>query len=109
MERRFKTVIDGLETIHGVRVFCAADGARTPVVSFTVSGFDSTEVALILYDSWGIVVRPGLHCAPSIHRALGTYPTGTVRVSLSWFTTDEDVQLLLSAVDRIASAKGGSI
>jgi cysteine desulfurase/selenocysteine lyase len=60
-------------------------------------------MAEILDTSFEIAVRPGLHCAPYIHRALGTYPDGTLRVSPGPFSTDADIDTLLRALTEITA------
>ena len=60
-------------------------------------------LAEILDTSFEIAVRPGLHCAPYIHRNLGTYPDGTLRISPGPFNTGEDVETLLNALAEISA------
>jgi len=62
------------------------------------------DIGAILDASFDIAVRPGLHCAPYIHRALGTFPDGTLRLSPGPFTTPEQIDSLLRALDEIAAA-----
>jgi cysteine desulfurase family protein len=76
-------------------------GRRTPVVSFTLPGWDVEEIGYVLQKEFGILCRCGLHCAPLIHAYLGTAPKGTVRFSLSRFTTDEEVEQAINAVRRL--------
>lgn len=86
-------------TIHGPR-----DAARQcGVVSFNVAGAMPSEVGLILDQSFGIMARTGLHCAPSAHRTLGTFPTGTVRFSFGWFNTSAEVEVAVGALRDIAA------
>ena len=73
------------------------------VVSLVVLGTAPEEVAAILDESFDIAVRPGLHCAPFVHRALGTFPDGTVRVSPGPANTTEDIDTLLSAIRKIVT------
>lgn len=61
------------------------------------------DLAEILDTSFDIAVRPGLHCAPYIHRALGTYPNGTLRVSPGPFNTSEHIDAFLSALTEITA------
>ncbi len=61
------------------------------------------DIGAILDTSFDIAVRPGLHCAPYIHRALGTFPDGTLRVSPGPFTTADQVEILVRALDEIAT------
>jgi cysteine desulfurase / selenocysteine lyase len=61
------------------------------------------DLGAILDTSFDIAVRPGLHCAPYIHRALGTFPDGTLRLSPGPFTTPEDISAFLSALSAITA------
>ncbi|MEW4566277.1 aminotransferase class V-fold PLP-dependent enzyme [Tautonia sp. JC769] len=65
--------------------------------------FPSQDLALGLDASHGIAVRAGLHCAPYIHKALGTYPDGTLRVSPGPFNTSEDIETLLKALTEMTA------
>jgi cysteine desulfurase / selenocysteine lyase len=62
------------------------------------------DIGAILDTSFDIAIRPGLHCAPYIHRALGTFPHGTVRLSAGAFTTREEIQSFLDALCQISAA-----
>jgi selenocysteine lyase/cysteine desulfurase len=50
-------------------------------------------------------VRPGLHCAPAAHKTLGTFPSGTIRLSLGYFNTLEEIDFSLQAIEKIARAE----
>jgi selenocysteine lyase/cysteine desulfurase len=77
-----------------------------PLVSIVVDGYDPQEVALSLDAAYRIQVRPGLHCAPLMHRRLGTHETGgTVRFSLGPFTTADQIDTTIEAVSEIARSK----
>jgi cysteine desulfurase family protein len=76
--------------------------ARSGALSFNVEGHEPDEIAGILDSSFGICVRAGLHCAPGAHREMGTFPSGTVRVSPGPFNTIEDIDRLVEAVRRVA-------
>jgi cysteine desulfurase / selenocysteine lyase len=75
---------------------------RTGMVAFTMEGLSSQEVAAVLDESFGIAVRGGLHCAPYLHQALGTFPDGAVRVSPGPHNTASDIASLIEAVRMIA-------
>jgi len=75
-----------------------------PVMSLLIGGLSTVDAAAILDESFRIAVRPGLHCAPYIHRALGTFPDGTIRVSPGWSTTAEEIDQLASALREMAIA-----
>lgn len=87
-------------TIYGTRDVARRVGA----LSIGIAGLDPSDAAAILDDGFGIAARPGLHCAPYCHRAIGTYPAGTLRVSPGPFTTGDDVSALLDALRQIADA-----
>jgi cysteine desulfurase family protein len=92
-----------LEEMGGYEVFGHRDGARrVGTLSFRCAALPASEVGGILDQAFDVAVRPGLHCAPYIHRALGTFPEGTVRVSPGPFTTTEDIDHLAGALREIA-------
>ena len=74
---------------------------RTAVISIQTPGRDVSEVAYLLDKNYGIMTRVGLHCAPSAHQTLGTYPTGTVRFSFGYFNTEEEVLFAVKALEEI--------
>jgi cysteine desulfurase/selenocysteine lyase len=75
---------------------------RVGTLSFRSENLPAAEIGGILDQAFDIAIRPGLHCAPYIHRSLGTFPEGTVRVSPGPFNTREDMDLLASALAEIA-------
>ena len=74
---------------------------RTAVVSVQTPGRDVSEVAYLLDKNYGIMTRVGLHCAPSAHETLNTYPTGTVRFSFGYFNTEKEVLFAVKALEGI--------
>ena len=70
------------------------------VVSFTIKGISSDSAGRIFSEN-NISLRTGLHCAPLAHKFLGTFPAGTIRLSTSYFTTDEEFKELESVLDFI--------
>lgn len=74
-----------------------------PVVSFNIEGFAPSEVAHQLDRRFETMVRGGLHCAPEAHRTLGTFPTGTVRLSAGLMNTTEEIEQTLSAIRQLAA------
>ncbi|MDD2221178.1 MAG: aminotransferase class V-fold PLP-dependent enzyme [Clostridia bacterium] len=89
-------LLDGLQEINGISVIGRHDLLwRTACVSLTVSGKDMGEVAHDIGNSAGIMVRCGIHCSPSAHKALGTYPDGTIRISIGSFNNKQDIKACL--------------
>lgn len=75
---------------------------KTPVLSFNMDGFDSSEVGSLLNEE-NICVRTGYHCAPLIHKIIGTEKMGTIRVSPGYFNTSKDIDSFISAIKKIYS------
>lgn len=73
------------------------------IVSLNVKDYDSGEVSDALSNDYGIATRPGAHCAPRLHIALGTKYQGAVRFSFSYFTTYEELDVAIGALKDIAS------
>ena len=93
-----------LDEIGGIDVFGHRDfSKRVGTLSFRSQTLAATELGGILDEAFDIAVRPGLHCAPYIHRAIGTFPDGTVRVSPGPFNTIEDIDKLAGALREILS------
>jgi selenocysteine lyase/cysteine desulfurase len=85
----------------GAKVIAPA-GLKTPVVSFILDGILSDEVGFALMQGYDIICRSGLHCAPKIYDCIKYQCGGTVRLSLSRFTTEEEVDEVIGAVRQIA-------
>ena len=75
---------------------------RAPIVALNIGQEDSARVADILWEDYGICVRAGAHCAPLMHKALGTAEQGVVRFSFSHFNTEQEVQQAAQAVCALA-------
>ena len=98
-------LISGLGDVPGATVYRGGDGAgQASVTSFNLEGWDPAELGVTLDQAFDIQVRTGLHCAPSTHKVLGTFPRGTVRCSVGCFTTEEDIDFTLNAIEQIARA-----
>ncbi len=96
-------LLEGLARIDGVRTYGPRDPSRqTAVVSVNVDGKTPSEVGALLDERYDIAVRVGLHCAPSAHRTIGTFPEGTVRISLSYLNEKDDVDAVVDALAEIA-------
>ena len=97
-----KRFLEGVAQISGVNV-CGPQGLenRVGVVSLDFIGQDNAEVAYRLEMDHGILTRCGLHCAPSAHKSLDTFPRGTVRFSLGFASTEEDVDTALAAIKAV--------
>ena len=93
-----------LDEMPQYEVFGHRDLARrVGTLSFRTEVLPAPEVGGILDQAFEVAVRPGLHCAPYIHRSLGTFPEGTVRVSPGPFSTEQDIDHLAGALSEIIS------
>jgi selenocysteine lyase/cysteine desulfurase len=92
--------------MKGVQVFGPdPKKERVAVVSIRVDNIDPADLALRLDTEFGIMARPGLHCAPLAHRSLGSFPSGSLRFSLSSFTTTEELDHTIIAIESILKSK----
>ena len=97
--------LDGLSNIEGAVLCGTRDlSRRVGVISVDFREQDNAEAAFELEAEYGILTRCGLHCAPSAHKTLGTFPRGTVRFSLGFSTTEADVDAALAAISKISGA-----
>jgi cysteine desulfurase family protein len=85
-----------------IRVLGRSRHADGRLLCLSVAGTDPGDAAYVLDHAYGIIVRAGLHCAPLVHRSLGTHPAGTLRISPSWFTTEDEMEAVADAVIDIA-------
>ena len=98
---------NGIQDIPGVSVYgdFSEGHQRTAVVAVNIHDYDSGAVSDELSECYDIATRPGAHCAPRMHEALGTVDQGAVRFSFSWFTTEEEVDAAIAAVKEIAESE----
>jgi selenocysteine lyase/cysteine desulfurase len=93
-----------LDELKGFQVLGHRDHSRrVGTLSFHTETLPAAEIGGILDSHFDIAIRPGLHCAPYIHRAVGTFPDGAVRVSPGAFNTAEEVDQLARALAEIAA------
>lgn len=96
----------GLSRIDGVTIYGPGNGAeQAPIISLNIAGMECSEVGQSLDEEYGILVRCGLHCAPWAHETLATYPEGSVRISLGYFTCETDIDKTLDALREIAGRR----
>lgn len=98
-------LLNSLKENEKVKIYGSLDlPHKVPLISFNIDGYMSNEVGKILNDEYGIMTRTGLQCAPLIHKTLGTYPHGTVRVSLGWKNTENQINTLIQAINIISNS-----
>jgi cysteine desulfurase family protein len=105
-DRLVRIFMEGIRDVPGMVIYGKADAQkRTSVVSFNIAGLDPASVALELDERYKIMSRSGIHCAPSAHKTIGTYPMGTVRFSFSYFNTQEQVAQAVDALRKISKRR----
>ena len=99
--RRF---YEQVKQIKGIEVYGDfAVSKRAAIVALNIRDYDSGSVSDELSQIYDIATRPGAHCAPRMHKALGTSERGAVRFSFSWFNTEEEIDEAIKALREIAS------
>jgi selenocysteine lyase/cysteine desulfurase len=97
-----RSLLEGIAALSGVTLYGPADVQhQTATVSLNMEGFTSSDLSHVLDRRYSIMTRSGLQCAPAAHRALGTFPQGTLRISLGYTTTGDDVASVLKALTEI--------
>lgn len=108
-----QSFLDGLQSMEAqglLRVIGSTTTKnRTGVVSIQTLTKELAETAYELDADYGIQTRVGLHCAPSAHKCLGTYPTGTIRFSFGWWNTQSHVEKALDALGQILHGTGNTL
>lgn len=93
---------EGVKNIEGVTVYGDFTKDKTAIVALNIRDYESGEVSYELSQGYGIATRPGAHCAPRMHKALGTAEVGAVRFSFSFYNTEEEIDEAVRAVSELA-------
>ena len=93
---------EGVKKIEGVTVYGDFTKDKTAIVALNIRDYESGEVSYELSQGYGIATRPGAHCAPRMHKALGTAEVGAVRFSFSFYNTEEEIDEAVRAVAELA-------
>ena len=102
-QERMMRFYEAVREIPGITVYGDfTDPNRCPIVALNVRDYDSGEVSDALSEQYGIATRPGAHCAPRMHEALGTLQQGAVRFSFSHYNTKEEINIAVAALRELA-------
>ena len=98
--RRF---YEGVKEVPGITVYGDFSRQRMAIVTLNIGDYESGAVSDALSEEYGIATRPGAHCAPRMHQALGTEQQGAVRFSFSWFNSEQEIDAAIQAVRELAA------
>lgn len=102
-DRLTEHLVAGLNKVPNVTLYGPADiKTHAPVVSFNIKDMEPNAVGDMLEKEYGIIARTGLHCSPLCHKVTGTFPKGTVRFSMGYYNTAEDIETAIKAVEKIS-------
>jgi len=100
-----KKLLDGLKQYSKISVYGPQDETlQTGTIALNIDEVDNAELCFILDQEFGIMTRPGLHCAPIAHKTMGTFPEGVLRLSIGHYTTEEEIDYVLECFKRIIEA-----
>jgi len=105
-ERQTAYLVGELAKEHNIRIY--QDRPDLPIIAFNIRNLPNDDIGFILARRYGIIVRTGLHCAPLVHRAIDR-GEGCVRLSHSWYTTDDECRIAAGAVREIAQNADRSV
>ena len=99
LARRF---ICGIQDLPEIHIYGDLEAEiRTGIVSLNIGAEDSAQISDILWENYEICVRAGAHCAPLMHKALGTVEQGAVRFSFSYYNTIEEIDIAIQALREL--------
>ncbi len=99
-------LMEKIRNINGVILYDDQyNNDYTSCISFNITNMDTAELSFTLDSDFGIKNRSGLHCSPLAHKTIGSFPSGTVRLSLSYFNTKEDMDYTINAINKISKFK----
>ena len=99
-------LVNDLKNIDNLKIYLDSNNINnyTSCVSLNINNIETAELSYILDNDFGIQNRSGLHCAPLAHETIGTYPSGTVRLSIGYFNTLDEIKYTISALNKISKS-----
>lgn len=99
-------LVNDLKNINNLKIYLDPNNINnyTSCISLNINNIETAELSYILDNDFGIQNRSGLHCAPLAHETIGTYPSGTVRLSIGYFNTLDEIKYTISALNKISQS-----
>jgi len=95
--------LEGIKTLDNLKIYGEMDILnRTSVVAFNFESLNASDASSIFDEEYGILSRAGLHCAPSAHKTIGSFPEGTNRFSFSYFNSENEIETAINAVKKLS-------
>lgn len=101
-EKLINHFISNCRYISNLELYCREKGNRTGIISFNIGNLDPTYIVAPYLAKNNVIVRAGLHCAPMIHKTIGTYPKGTTRISFSLFNTINEIDEVCELLEALS-------
>lgn len=101
-KRLYSILFNELKDWNNIEIYSSPTNTSYSNFCFNINGLPPEEVGYVLENSFDIVVRTGIHCAPLIMKYLGVEPWGTVRASHSFFTTEDEIRKFIEAIKKIS-------
>ncbi len=98
-----KMLMEGFKEIDGITIYGPEAEKKVGITSISFPAVNHAEFGQILGKKFGVMIRTGIHCAPLIHQTLGTKGQGTLRFSMGWANTKDDIETVLKNVREICS------
>jgi selenocysteine lyase/cysteine desulfurase len=96
--------LEGIKRVDNLKIYGSMNAEkRTSVVAFNLGNLNASDASSVFDEEYGILSRAGLHCAPSAHKTIGSFPAGTNRFSFSYFNTEEEIETAINAIKRLSS------
>jgi len=102
----FNYLVNELSNIDNLHIYTDLNNINlyTSCISINLNNIETAELSYILDNDFGIKNRSGLHCAPLAHKSIGTYPTGTVRLSIGYFNTLDEIKYTVDSLNKISKS-----
>ncbi len=104
----WRLMYENLHHNEKIKIYFSEEHNSYGVFTFNIDGISAEEVNFILENSFRIIARAGLHCSPYSAMAIDSYPQGSVRVSPSYFTSEEEIYTFITAVNKICDSNYGT-
>ena len=105
-EKLLQKLINGLNDIRNIQIYYSGDiYKQVPTISLTIGNLEMGVMSILLDEKYGIMTRSGVHCSPLSHNSIGTLQTGTIRLSIGYFNTEEEIDYVIKSLKELAQGE----